>query len=157
MATIFTRTRSEALAVTARVMLGFWFVYSGGIKVFAFGLERFTRDIGNYQLVGEPWDAVVAYTVPWFEMVAGLCLLLGILRRGTILTVAGMVGGFAVFIAWAWAHQLDIACGCHGGDGKIHYWNKVAEFAGYFAVLGYLWWREGRRSRETGEAPSRCE
>ena len=147
MATIFTRTRSEALAVTARVMLGFWFVYSGGIKVFGFGLDRFTRDIGNYQLLGEPWDAVVAYTVPWFELVAGLCLILGVLRRGTILTVAGMVGGFAVFIGWAWAHQLDISCGCHGGDGSIHYWNKVAEFTGYFAVLGFLWWWEGRRHR----------
>jgi hypothetical protein len=38
-------------------------------------------DVANYQLVGPPWDAVAAYTVPWFEVVAGLCLMLAILPR----------------------------------------------------------------------------
>ncbi len=87
-------------------------------------------------------DAIAAYTVPWFEVVAGVCLVLGILRRGAILTLAGLVCVFAFCIGWAWVHQLDISCGCHGGDAPIRYWNKVAEFTGYFIVLGWLWWRE---------------
>ena len=136
------KTRIEALALTARVLLGFWFVYSGGVKVFGSGLDRFTYDIGNYKLVGPPLDAIAAYTVPWFEIVAGVCLLLGVLRRGTILTIAGLVVVFAVCVGWAWSHQLDISCGCHGGDTPIQYWNKAAEFTGYFAVLAWLWWIE---------------
>ena len=92
-----------------------------------------------------PLDAIAAYTVPWFEMVAGVCLLLGILRRGTILTVAGLVVVFAFCIGWAWVHQLDISCGCHGGDAKIQYWNKAAEFTGYFIVLAWLWRVESRQ------------
>jgi uncharacterized membrane protein YphA (DoxX/SURF4 family) len=133
-------------ALIARVLLGCWFVYSGGMKVFGSGLDRFTRDVANYKIVGPPLDAVAAYTVPWFEIVAGVCLMLGILRKGAILTLVGLVCVFAFCIGWAWIHQLDISCGCHGGDAPIHYWGKAAEFAGYFLLLGGLWWMEGRSS-----------
>lgn len=141
--------RYHFLAFAARVLLGGWFIYSGGVKILGPGLDRFTRDIANYQLVGPPLDALAAYTVPWFEIVAGGCLVLGILRRGAILTLAGLVAVFAVCIGWAWAHQLDISCGCHGGDAPIRYWNKAAEFAAYWLLLGWLWWRE----RASGSVP----
>lgn len=131
------------IALILRVVLGVWFLYSGGVKVFGSGLDRFTRDVANYKIVSAPLDAVAAYTVPWFEIIAGLCLMLGILRKGAILTLAGLVCVFAFCIGWAWFHQLDISCGCHGGDAKIQYWNKVIEFTGYFAVLGWLWLQEG--------------
>lgn len=126
-------------ALIARVLLGTWFLYSGGMKIFGTGLDRFTRDVANYQLVKAPWDAVAAYTVPWLELVAGLCLMLGILRRGAILTVAGLVVVFSVSVGWAWFKGLDISCGCHGGDAPIQYWSKTFEFAGYFILLGWLW------------------
>lgn len=130
---------AAACSLALRVCLGCWFVYSGGFKVFASGLDRFTRDIANYRLVSAPFDAVAAYTVPWFEIVAGLCLMLGFFRKGAILTLAALVCVFSFCIGWAWVHQLDISCGCHGGDGKIRYWAKVVEFAGYFLALGWLW------------------
>ena len=141
-----TKGRAEFLALMARIILGLWFVYSGGLLIFVTGLDRFTYDISNYKLVHAPLDAVAAYTVPWFEAIAGLCLILGILRRGAIVTIAGLVGVFACCIGWAWVHQLDIACGCHGSSTKFHYWGKVAEFAGYFSVLTWLWWTEQRRA-----------
>jgi uncharacterized membrane protein YphA (DoxX/SURF4 family) len=138
------------VAVPARVLLGGWFVYSGGVKLFSSGLEQFTRDIANYKLVAPPLDAVAAYAVPWFEIMAGVCLIVGILRRGAILTLAGLVGVFAFCIGWAWIHQLDISCGCHGGDAPIQYWSKAAEFTGYFLLLAWLW----RRERQPGPRAS---
>ena len=81
--------KSSVVALSARVVLGVWFVYSGGVKIFSSGLDRFTRDVATYQLVKPPWDAVAAYTVPWLELISGVCLMLGILRRGAILTVSG--------------------------------------------------------------------
>lgn len=135
----------KAFSLIASVLLGTWFVYSGGLKIFGTGLDRFTYDVANYKLVYAPWDAVVAYTVPWAELVAGLCLMLGILKRGAILAIAGLVVVFAIAIGWAWNHNLDISCGCHGTDAPIQYWNKAAEFTGYFAVLGWLWWVETRK------------
>jgi len=143
--------RSDVLALIARVALGFWFVRSGGMKIFGSGLDRFTHDISNYKLVSPPFDAIAAYTVPWFEVVAGVCLMLGILRRGAILSVAGLVCVFSICIGWAWAHQLDITCGCHGGDAPIQYWSKVAEFTGYFTLLAWLWWCERKPFSVTDE------
>ncbi len=131
--------KPQVAALIARVLLGVWFVYSGGLKIFGTGLDRFTLDVANYQLVKAPWDAVAAYTLPWLELVAGLCLMLGILRKGAILTTAGLVLVFSVAVGWAWFKGLDISCGCHGGDAPIQYWQKTAEFAGYFLVLGWLW------------------
>ena len=136
-----------------RVLLGCWFLFSGGMKVFGSGIDRFTRDVANYRLVGEPWDAVVAFTMPWAEIVAGLCLMLGILRRGAILTIGGLVVVFATAVAWAWFHQLNIACGCHGGDAKIHYWGKAAEFTGYAIALAWLW-RNDVRHGECQRSPN---
>ncbi len=130
------------IALIARVLLGTWFAYSGGMKIFGSGLDRFTRDVANYQLVSPPWDAVAAYSVPWLELVAGLCLMLGILRRGAILSVAGLVVIFSISVGWAWSKGLDISCGCHGGTAPIEYWSKVAEFVGYFILLGWLGWRK---------------
>lgn len=136
-------------ALVLRVCLGCWFVYSGGYKVFASGLDRFVYDISNYKLVGPPLDAVAAYTVPWLEITAGLCLMLGTLRKGAILTIAGLVCVFAFCIGWAWFHQLDISCGCHGSGAKIQYWAKAAEFTGYYAALGFLW-RAERSTKAAG-------
>ena len=140
----------QIAALVVRVFLGAWFLSSGGWKIFVTGLDRFTRDIGNYRLVSEPLDAVAAYTVPWVEVVAGLFLLLGILRKGTILTMAGLVTIFSVAVGWAWSKNLDISCGCHGGDEPLRYWWKAAELAGYFIVLGWLWRAESRRSPADG-------
>jgi putative oxidoreductase len=140
--------KTQAIALCARVLLGLWFVYSGGFKLFSSGLDRFTADIANYKLVASPWDAIAAYSVPWLELIAGACLMLGILRRGAILTLACLVVVFATAISWAWFHGLDISCGCHGGDAPIHYWNKAAEFTGYFVLLAGLWWADHQSGSE---------
>jgi uncharacterized membrane protein YphA (DoxX/SURF4 family) len=132
-------------ALVLRIALGAWFVYSGVEKVFIGGLERFLHDISNYKIVGEPLDAIAAYTVPWFEIVAGLCLIAGILRRAAVLTIAALVCVFSICIGWAWFHQLNISCGCRGDGAPIQYWWKVAEFLGYFVVLSLLWWAEEAR------------
>ena len=143
-------TYLTSLAWGLRVGLGLWFVWSGSQKVFVSGLDRFTQDIANYQMVRAPLDALTAYTLPWVEMVAGLCLLLGLLRRGTLLALCGLVTAFAVAIGWAWTHGLNIACGCHGGTEPIQYGWKVLEFAAYYAAFGFLWWVERRRIADCG-------
>jgi hypothetical protein len=72
--------------------------------------------------------------------------MLGLLLRGAILTIAGLVGVFVISVSWTWSKGLDISCGCHGGDAPIEYWKKFAEFGGYFILLGWLWWLESART-----------
>jgi uncharacterized membrane protein YphA (DoxX/SURF4 family) len=130
------------LALVLRVLLGAWFVYSGGEKLFVSGLDEFTRSVGNYRILAAPWDAVLAYTLPWFELLAGLCLMLGVLRKGALLVIAGLVAVFVFGVGYAWSQGLNIACGCRGGASAMNYWAKMAEFAGYAVVLVFLWTME---------------
>jgi uncharacterized membrane protein YphA (DoxX/SURF4 family) len=143
------KNKAEMAALALRVALGAWFTYSGGLKIFVTGLDRFTRDVGNYKLVSAPLDAVAAYTVPWVEVIGGLCLMLGVLRKGTLVTMTGLVLTFATAVGWAWSKNLDISCGCHGGDTKLNYWTKAAELTGYLLVFAYLWWVESRTEKRT--------
>lgn len=137
----------DRLALVLSVILGAWFLYSGGEKVFVRGLERFLQDVANYRMVGAPWDVMVAYGVPWLEIIAGACLMLQVLKRGALVVITGLVLVFSAAVGWAWAHHLKIACGCRGGDEPIHYWGKTVEFAVYFAVLGFLFFVEFRQTR----------
>ncbi len=146
--------RAEFTALVVRVLLGAWFMYSGGSKIFVGGLDKFTRDIANYRMVGAPLDAFAAYTIPWAEVIGGLCLMIGVLRKGTLVMMAGLVVVFASAVGWAWSRNLDISCGCHGGDARLDYWPKAAELAGYLVVFGWLWFMERRQEKRlTRPAP----
>jgi uncharacterized membrane protein YphA (DoxX/SURF4 family) len=137
--------KDEIVALVLRVLMGAWFVYAGGLKIFSSGLDRFAVDIGNYKLLSEGMAVAAAYIVPWVEVVAGICFMLGALKKGAWLAMLGLVGAFTVSVGSAWWRGLDISCGCLGGAEKISYWAKAAEFALYYAVLGFLawvWWRK---------------
>jgi uncharacterized membrane protein YphA (DoxX/SURF4 family) len=140
--------KDEIVALVLRVLMGAWFVYAGGLKIFSSGLDRFAVDIGNYKLLSEGMAVAAAYIVPWVEVVAGICFMLGALKKGAWLAMLGLVGAFTVSVGSAWWRGLDISCGCLGGAEKISYWAKAAEFALYYAVLGFLAWVWCRKTPE---------
>lgn len=143
------------VALALRVAMGAYFTYTGGVKLFVSGLERFATDIGNYRLVGENAAVAIAYLLPWVEIVAGVCFMLGVLRKGAWLAMFGMVTVFAAAIASAWWRGMDISCGCTGGAEKISYWAKAAEFAAYYLALGFIAWSglRGGGGEKTVAAP----
>lgn len=130
------------ITLSLRVLMGAYFLYSGGKKIWgADGIHGFADALGNYELLPESMVLAVAFLVPWTEMVAGLTLMLGVWRKGTILVMAGLVMGFIVFVFWAWKQQLVISCGCTGGDEPINYLIKAIELPGYLLLLAWLWWK----------------
>lgn len=145
------RTVVQIMALALRVCLGAYFTYSGGVKLFVTGLSKFTEAVGNYRIVGAPWDAVAAYTVPWVEMAAGVCLMLGVLRRGALLAVGGLLSVFIGAVGYAWSINLNIACGCQGGDEPMDYRWKAVELGTLAAVVAFLWIAE--RKRAAAEVP----
>lgn len=144
------------IALVLRVLLGAWFALTGGEKLFVTGLSKFTQDIANYGLLKAPWDAVAAYSIPWFELVAGVCLMLGLLRKGSLLTIAGLVTVFSVGIGYAWSQGLNIACGCRGSSEPMNYTAKALELGGYFVAIALIAWVEWRSDRGTpvSQAPA---
>ena len=136
--------KDEMLALALRVTMGAYFTYTGGMKIFVTGLDRFAVDIANYKMLSEGMSLAAAYILPWAEIVAGICFMLGVLRKGSWLAMLGMVTVFAYAIGSAWSRGLNISCGCTGGTEKISYWAKAAEFSGYYLALGFIAWSAWR-------------
>ncbi|MDX1679895.1 MAG: DoxX family protein [Akkermansiaceae bacterium] len=130
------------ITLSLRVLLGAWFLFSGGVKLWSKGVHAFATDIANYRLLPDALVLPAAHLVPWLEVFAGLCLMLGFWRRGSILVIGGLVISFIVFIGWAWAQQLDISCGCQSSDEPIRYWFKAVELPAYLLVLAWLWFKD---------------
>ena len=121
-----------------RVCLGALLLYTGGEKLFR--LDDFTRDVANYRMVLQPWDAVIAYTVPCFEVVTGICLLLGLLMRGALMVATTMTLAFMLATGQAWYFGFDINCGCFSSSDKptlmpLH----MAILAGILLVIVFLY------------------
>jgi uncharacterized membrane protein YphA (DoxX/SURF4 family) len=129
------------VVLALRLGLGGFFVWSGWMKVFHTGLDDFTRAVGNYKIVVAPWDGVIAYTVPWVEMVSGACLILGLWKRGALFILAGLVGVFAFGVGQAWVRNLNISCGCLGDPNgpPMNYTLKFLEFGGLWLAILLIW------------------
>lgn len=146
--------KDEMVALALRVAMGAYFTYAGGEKIFVSGLDRFAVDISNYKLIEEGAAIAIAYILPWAEIVAGICFMLGVLRKGSWLAMLGLVTVFAVAVGSAWMRGMDIRCGCTGGAEKIAYWTKTLEFSAYYVALGFIAWSAWRSSRGENTAAS---
>jgi uncharacterized membrane protein YphA (DoxX/SURF4 family) len=127
------------LALAARVILGCIFIVASLDKIIH--PELFARTVYNYQLLPEVAVNVVALWIPWLEMVAGLCLLLGFWVRGSVLLLTGLLLVFLGALGFNLARGLDVACGCFSTTSK----NSVTALtllrdSLFFVVAVYLFW-----------------
>jgi len=96
----------------------------GGVFVYA-SLDKiahpadFAKIVYHYRLLGPDFDTgplaanLLAVTLPWIELVAGLLLITGIWRREAAVACAGMLVVFVAAVSWALLHGIDLAnCGC---------------------------------------------
>lgn len=126
-----------------RMFLGAFFVWSGIVKLL--DLSAFTEAVANYQMIPRPYDAWVAYLLPWAEVFAGMALLVGFFVDGALLCVAGMMLVFVGALSYAWSQGLNINCGCFGAsDDPVNYPWKIASNVGILLLAIVLWLPEGR-------------
>lgn len=82
----------------------------------------FLGDVYGYEIVGPKLGMFVAMTMPWAELLVGICLLGSIFIGGALLISAGMGVMFTFVLSWAVYRGLDISCGCFGaGTSQIGY------------------------------------
>jgi uncharacterized membrane protein YphA (DoxX/SURF4 family) len=155
-------TRMRIFEWILRIALGGFFIWSGGMKLL--DLSAFTESVGNFQLTMEtrlpgeiegffeaPGDAVVAYTLPWIEILAGLAVLSGLGKAGGLAILGGMLVSFNAALWSAWNRGItDLKCGCHGAsDTPTNFPFKIAGNFGLIAVIiliFWLTWSQRRRS-----------
>jgi putative oxidoreductase len=111
-----TAERAAAwLAVPARWYLGVLFV---GACLHKIAVPRaFAVDIATYDILPLALVNLVAITLPWVELAAGLMLLVGLRTRAAAMLVAGMMAVFLAALAVALGRGLDMSCGCFASQG----------------------------------------
>ena len=83
------------------LVFGGTFVYAGVVK--AWSPMVFLDDIRSFEMLPDPYAALVAMFLPWLEILAGLAVITGWLRRGGVLVLNVSLVVFLVAILAAWA------------------------------------------------------
>lgn len=137
---------SIPLSVIIRVILGGYFIYAGINK--AIDPIDFLKAIRTYGALPESppfFLNATAIVLPWLEIVCGVGLVLGVLRRGAGLTIALMLCVFTpaiLFRALAIMNEqglsffaVEFDCGC--GTGREIIWIKLLKNSGLLLLA--LW------------------
>ena len=129
------------IGLVCRLTLGGVLFVAGFLKVDK--LEVSQMAVRSYELLPIPIANFLGQSLPFFEVVIGLLLILGAATR-----VVAALGGFTMFIfiiaiGQAWARGLNIDCGCFGGGGTVapgetRYLQEILRDAGLVAMALFL-------------------
>jgi len=111
-----------ATEVVLRWLLGLTFVYSSLHKIAA--PADFAKIVYGYLLFPDAAINLIAITIPYLELVAGIALLIGVYPRSAALIVLVMLAGFMIAIAINLVRGIEFDCGCFSVDGQ----NRSASF-----------------------------
>lgn len=96
--------------VLLRMALGLVFLIAAWDKIV--DPMAFAKIIRNYQILPDMAVSAVALTLPWIEVVVGMCLITGFVARGASLSASLMMAVFLSAMAWAWHKGIATQCGC---------------------------------------------
>ncbi|HSD25748.1 MAG TPA: MauE/DoxX family redox-associated membrane protein [Vicinamibacteria bacterium] len=103
--------RHPRVELLLRLLVGGFFVYSSLDKIWS--PAAFARIVYQWQVVGPVPSNLVAVTLPWVELFAGLLLVAGVWKRESALVVALLLVVFIVAAGSVMARGLDVEnCGC---------------------------------------------
>lgn len=96
-----------------RVVLGALFVAAGVLKLR--DPQAFSESVKAFKLVeASHLRVMLAFAIPWAEVIAGALLVLGAWTRGAALVLAVMLAGFVGGIVSVIARDMNVTCGCFG-------------------------------------------
>lgn len=101
----------------------------------------FLSSVYSYELVGPKLGMFVAMTLPWLEVLVGICLIGGIFISGALLVSTAMAAMFTFVLGSALYHGLEITCGCFGASSTeiVNYSTLIrACVILLFSVVGYI-------------------
>jgi uncharacterized membrane protein YphA (DoxX/SURF4 family) len=92
------------------LILGGVFIYASIDKIMH--PHQFAYIIYNFQLLPLSLVYFSAITMPWIEMLAGLCVVSGMFRRAGAAILGGLLLVFSIAISINLARGLKFDCGC---------------------------------------------
>jgi putative oxidoreductase len=128
------------LTLTARLIIGGLFIYASIYKIG--DPASFAVSIRNYMIVPPSWSNILALTLPWIEIGAGVFLILGIQTKPATLLTTGMLAVFLAALIYAYSIGLDIDCGCFSSadssSGRVGIYHLVRDTLLFLISLSVL-------------------
>lgn len=108
---------NKYLLLSSRIILAFVFIFAGAEKIS--DPDQFAVAISNYKIFPIFSLNIIAITLPWLEVAAGILLLFGISVKENSAIIGTLMIFFTVIVLIALLRGLDIDCGCFGtSDGQ---------------------------------------
>lgn len=109
------------LPLVLRLIIGGVFIFSGFQKASS-PAEEFAAIIQAYyippSILPPDWILPFAQVLPWIELIFGVFLIAGYLRRLSARVLACMLAMFVLALSWALFNHIPLEnCGCFGSSG----------------------------------------
>ena len=101
---------TEKITLLFRIILGVVFIYASIDKII--NPLDFSNSIDNYNITPVQLNNLAALIIPWIELIVGLCLVLGILIRGSSVIVILLLLWFIFILSQALYRGINLDCGC---------------------------------------------
>ncbi|MEW5807625.1 MAG: MauE/DoxX family redox-associated membrane protein [Acidobacteriota bacterium] len=105
----------RVIIVLFRVIIGAIFIWASLDKIAH--ASDFSRAIHNYRIMPVLTENIMAISLPWLELLAGLFLIIGYRVRGAATVISALLMIFIMAITVALLRGLDISCGCFDTQG----------------------------------------
>ncbi|MBI2897073.1 MAG: DoxX family membrane protein [Deltaproteobacteria bacterium] len=131
--------RDPRLSMAFRLLVGVLFIWAGVVKLG--DPAAFEEGLVNYRMLPGWSIPPVAAMLPAIEVVAGLCLVVGVAIRGAALVTTGMLVVFTAAIVQAIVRGIDIECGCFGAGSEVATtigWPEVVRDAALLAASAHV-------------------
>ncbi len=146
--TFDTRFRHWLLAIL-RVGLGGLFIFAASMKLSNPQAAFDAVNAFKFEVAGRPLPEhlahLAAFALPWAELIAGVCLIVGLWTRAAAATILVLLGLFTFLIVSALSRGLDVKCSCFGkvefpctgGIGTCHIVRNSVLILWTLIVLGF--------------------
>ena len=116
-----------------QIAIGLIFIVAGLAKIG--DAAAFAKQVHNFRIAPVVLENLVAATLPWVELVAGVSLVIGLRARAGAVITTSLMAVFTLAVIAAVAKGLDIDCGCFGtSDGQAVGLTKIAQNFGMLAI-----------------------
>ena len=98
------------LTLIFRCILGAIFIYASWDKLLS--PADFARVVYNYRLLPEIFINIFTIILPWIELICGSLIIIGFLKKGSILIINLLLIAFFLAMAINLYRGIEIGCGC---------------------------------------------
>lgn len=137
------------LELLFRLALAAFFILAGILKIL--DPKAMIAAIETYQVLPYTLSFLLAFFLPWVEVIAGAGVLFKKLYHGSLIWIGGLLVLFVIALAQGWFRGLDVTCGCFGGadhENQTNYAWLILRDLLLLGLVGTLWIRQSQEDRQ---------